>query len=636
MSSTTFTRRKSSLAAEKRMQEQLENVEENQISNKQSKLNGKSKKHKSEEELDFEDIGSSDKNEDVLIPSSPESKKTKKRKVTNGNGKSANDRNLLQEIFQHPSKSSQATSEPPLRRHEIFYHRPLLLDGEIGKQNRTELLNWFDSVSTARSMPWRKAWIDPATFQETPENTLRSALERRAYEVWISEIMLQQTRVAVVIDYWNKWMNRWPRIQDLANASSDDVLSAWRGLGYYSRATRIHQAAKKVVNDPKMLGLLPGTTEELQAKVPGVGRYTGGAISAIVFGHPEPMVDGNVLRVLARQTGLFTNVKTNKVAIDALWSAADALVKAIAKDHAIKSESTSQNLEVSDGPGRWGQALMELGSTICTPKPDCANCPITSTCRAYAEGVSLARKAKLMPTISSQVEQSIGDIEDLCTVCEAYEEVESGIDADFDVKEEAPVPPTKPKSRQASLTAFSFTSKPKPSKNELNRDGKPNAKAMEVIVDHCKKFPVKVIKKSVREEETIVCAIRNKEGKFLINKRPEKGLLAGMWEFPSDILPNTNDSTSKDRKKRASMFLENYIDDENLSNKLVPRGELGSVPWLFSHLKLTMHVYLFDIDQSTSTLEGVRNRRWASHDEVEAESMGTGMRKCWSLVKDRL
>ena len=222
-------RRKSSLAAEKRLRSQLEDVED--IKEKEKKFNGKFKKHKPGEESDLEDKGSSDQEEpEVELKSSPEAKKTKKRKVSIGISKG---HNVLQEIIRNSSSgNSEATSEPPLRHHRTIYHRPLLLDDP---KHRSDLLIWFDSVSTARSMPWRKAWIDPNTSSDP--NNLRSALERRAYEVWISEIMLQQTRVAVVIDYWNKWMNRWPTIQDLANASADDVLSAWRGFGYYSRAS---------------------------------------------------------------------------------------------------------------------------------------------------------------------------------------------------------------------------------------------------------------------------------------------------------------------------------------------------------------------------------------------------------------
>lgn len=626
------------------MQSQLDNTDKFQKA-----INGKLKKSSSGDESDYEDKGSPqlEQERDVESPRSPTSNIRKKRKISTTNGKGGTSQQLIESIFATPIENYVQTSEPPLRKHRLAYHRPLLLDKETGSKYRLDLLKWFDSVSTVRSMPWRKAWIDPNSFEESSQSTLRSALERRAYEVWISEIMLQQTRVAVVIDYWNRWMERWPRIQDLASASADDVLSAWRGLGYYSRATRIHEAAKKVVNDKKMQGLLPRTAEELQAHVPGVGRYTGGAISAIVFGHAEPMVDGNVLRVLSRQIGLFTNVKTNKIAIDTLWAVADALVKAVAQDHAIKAETDTHSQEhsdVSDGPGRWGQALMELGSTICTPKPDCANCPITATCRSYAEGVSLARKANLMPA-SSQRANAIEDIEDLCAVCEPYEDVANAIDSEIDAKEETPsssngAPPTaKAKARQTSLSAFAFTSKSKISKEiqaSQSSDLKPSAKAMEIIVDHCKKFPVKVIKKAVREEETIVCVIRYSDGRIMIDKRPDKGLLASMWEFPSLILPNTNDSTSKERKQRAIGFVEKVIDNNTLVKTFDVYKELGSVSWLFSHLKLTMHVYLCDVHQHSAGYESSSRRRLASHDEIEAESMGTGMRKCWSLVKERL
>lgn len=119
---------------------------------------------------------------------------------------------------------------------------------------------------------------------------LHRALSVRAYEVWISEIMLQQTRVSVVIDYWKRWMAKWPTIEELAVALEDEVISAWRGLGYYSRAKRIHEAAQMVVQDPSCGGLLPQDAGELQAKMPGVGKYTAGAICSIVFGKANSMV----------------------------------------------------------------------------------------------------------------------------------------------------------------------------------------------------------------------------------------------------------------------------------------------------------------------------------------------------------
>lgn len=137
-------------------------------------------------------------------------------------------------------------------------------------------------------MPWRKDWIDPRKHDDASE--LRRALSVRAYEVWISEIMLQQTRVAVVIDYWARWMTKWPTIEQLAAAGEDEVTSAWRGLGYYSRAKRIHEAAKMVVQDPSLRGLLPEDAGELQARIPGIGKYTAGAISSIVFGKATSMV----------------------------------------------------------------------------------------------------------------------------------------------------------------------------------------------------------------------------------------------------------------------------------------------------------------------------------------------------------
>ncbi|KAM0278156.1 hypothetical protein ACHAQH_005354 [Verticillium albo-atrum] len=449
-------------------------------------------------------------------------------------------------------------------------------------------------------MPWRKPFLPPPV--------LRPDLERRAYEVWISEIMLQQTRVAVVIDYWNRWTGKWPTIQDLAAASPDDVLSAWRGLGYYSRATRIHDAARLVVADAKMQGMLPQNVAELESKVPGVGRYTAGAISAIVFGHAAPMVDGNVLRVLSRQLGVFGNVKTDKTTIDMLWAAADALVKAIAKDGDVDNDTDNQP-PVSDRPGRWGQALMELGSTICAPKPDCAQCPIISSCRAYAEGLSLATQSKAV---------RVPDIEDACALCESFEDLEAGPV----VREK----PDKKVAKQGTLSAFFSTSSAK-AKTAPSPSSKPTPRQMETIVEHARKFPLKVVKKAVREEETLVCAIRRPDGCFLLHKRPQKGLLAGLWELPSKTLSDDG-PTSSVRATMAKAHAGNLLGKEA---SVKHKGELGTVPWLFSHLKLTMHVHLFELTNGDPI---PRDERWATSEEVEAESMGTGMRKCWALVKD--
>ncbi|KAF4119414.1 A/G-specific adenine glycosylase [Geosmithia morbida] len=478
------------------------------------------------------------------------------------------------------------TCSIPARQHAHTYHRPLLLNSRGGRDAQESLLSWFDGVSEVRSMPWRQKWIDPSTVKEASE--LRPLLERRAYQVWISEIMLQQTRVAVVIDYWNRWMEKWPTIQDLAAASGDDVLAAWKGLGYYSRATRIHEAAKKVVVDAEMKGLLPEDAKSLEAQVPGVGRYTAGAISSIVFGRPEPMVDGNVLRVLSRQLGLMGNVKTNRTVIDVLWAAADALVKDVAR-------STPK----SDRPGRWGQGLMELGSTVCTPSPNCSVCPITTTCRAYQEGKGPGA-------------EPLADIEDLCTWCEALPE-------DAEKPTEKPAKPAK----QATLAAFAFTSRTTKSPQTQGTSSSPT---QEAITNHTKRFPVKFIKKAVREEETVVCVIRRADGQYLVHRRPEKGLLAGLWEFPSQAVDGQVTKQKQQRTRVAKSFVSSLIkDDSGFKHK----GEVGSVPWLFSHIKLTMHVHVFESESPQVELSGTS--RWSQ--DPEAESMGTGMNKCWLLVK---
>ncbi|RDA94342.1 hypothetical protein CP533_3803 [Ophiocordyceps camponoti-saundersi (nom. inval.)] len=450
---------------------------------------------------------------------------------------------------------------PPARLHTVEYHRPLMLSGPQGAQCRQKLLAWFDSVSSARAMPWRKPWIDPG--RQADADQLRRALERRAYEVWISEIMLQQTRVSVVIDYWNRWMARWPTIQDLARAEAADVLAAWRGLGYYSRATRIHEAAKLVVDDSDMRGLLPSDAGKLEARIPGVGRYTAGAISAIVYGRPEPMVDGNVLRVLSRQLGIHANVKTDKSVVDAIWAVAAALVKAVAQDRQAGEDGDLDVVPVSDGPGRWGQALMELGSTVCTPKPDCASCPITSTCRVYGEG-----KALLMANEPKPVE-----MEDMCTLCSPMDHgVETG------VAKEAMIP------------------------------------------EYARRFPTKTVKKALREEETIVCAIRRPDGAYLVQQRPKKGLLAGLWELPSAAVEPGTNATKRGRLARAQAAkLVTGVETRH-------KGEVGSVPWVFSHLKLTMHVHAFVLAGEVGAAEasGDGGPRWSTC--VDNEAMGTGMR----------
>ncbi|OHE91875.1 A/G-specific adenine glycosylase [Colletotrichum orchidophilum] len=672
-----LVRRQSSLAAAKRILAQADSEPDVEIKkpasrprlaatrNKSTPPSPSASKDASEE--DFSPPIQDDNDDDVKDIAEPPPKRRRIEK--NPKTRKADTARLHASLFGPPQQQQQQVTHDPCcspaasRTHATSYHRPLLLDGQPGRRGRDALLGWFDSISTTRGMPWRKPWIDPKESwpdDDTAAANLRCALEKRAYEVWISEIMLQQTRVAVVIDYWNRWMARWPTIQDLAAAEPEDVLSAWRGLGYYSRATRIHEAAKLVVADPDWRGLMPSDTAELEAKVPGVGRYTAGAVAAIVFGEAAPMVDGNVLRVLSRQLGLYGNAKTDKAVIDLLWAAADALVKAVAKDGPGEDGTELPGkAPLSDRPGRWGQALMELGSTVCTPKPNCGECPVTSTCRAFAEGLQIAASK------SKKTAQKIKDIEDLCSICEPFEEgnVEetalSGEDSDAD----APKPAkgakkgakTRPGPKQATLSAF-FTSKTAKKKDEEAEEpsltAKPkvahhDARTLEIVAEHARKFPLKVVKKAVREEEALVCAVRRgSDRRFLIHRRPEKGLLAGLWELPSHTLPpagaatagSGNSNTATSRKKDAQGYVSGLISGgggDKKKLKLRYAGELGSVPWLFSHLKLTMHVYLFEVDGSEDLVSSHARHRWATAEEVDEESMGTGMRKCWALVRER-
>ncbi|XP_066857490.1 adenine DNA glycosylase isoform X5 [Anser cygnoides] len=212
---------------------------------------------------------------------------------------------------------------------------------------RGSLLAWYDECK--RDLPWRVLAVTE------PD------VNRRAYAVWVSEIMLQQTQVATVIDYYNRWMQKWPTLQALAEASLEEVNELWAGLGYYSRGKRLQEAARKVVSE--LAGQMPRTAEDLQKLLPGVGRYTAGAITSISYGQATGVVDGNVIRVLCRLRCIGADSSSPPV-IDRLWAMANALVD-------------------RSRPGDFNQALMELGATVCTPKaPLCGECPVKQHCRA--------------------------------------------------------------------------------------------------------------------------------------------------------------------------------------------------------------------------------------------------------------
>jgi A/G-specific adenine glycosylase len=202
------------------------------------------------------------------------------------------------------------------------------------------LLSWY--AACRRDLPWRRT--------------------RDPYAIWVSEIMLQQTRVETVIPYYERFLRRFPTALALAEAPPDEVLAAWSGLGYYRRARLLLEGARVVAANG---GTVPGDRTAL-LEVPGIGRYTAGAIASIAFGEPVGLVDGNVARVLARIFAIDEDMRKRGMRLAEI--VADAVV--------AKAD-----------PGAWNQALMELGATVCTPRsPSCEKCPVASQCRALAEG----------------------------------------------------------------------------------------------------------------------------------------------------------------------------------------------------------------------------------------------------------
>ena len=205
-----------------------------------------------------------------------------------------------------------------------------LLNSRKLQNFRRQILSWYRA--NHRDLPWRKT--------------------RDPYRIWVSEIMLQQTRVAAVLEHYRKFLKRFPTVRDLASASEAQVLAAWSGLGYYRRARLLHRSAKQL--EAEHDGRVPKSSSELIG-LPGIGRYTANAIASVAFGEPVAVVDGNVERVLNRMT-------RSELSGQRLWTAAQEL------------------LDLAS-PGDFNQAMMELGATVCTPiAPSCKSCPISSHC----------------------------------------------------------------------------------------------------------------------------------------------------------------------------------------------------------------------------------------------------------------
>jgi len=226
------------------------------------------------------------------------------------------------------------------------------------RDQTAELLSWYDTH--ARVMPWR---VGPSERKK--------GIRPNSYHVWMSEIMLQQTTVAAVKDYFVKFIRLWPTVQDLAAAEDADVMAAWAGLGYYARARNLLKCARVVVADYG--GEFPADHAEL-LKLPGIGPYTAAAVSAIAFDLPETVLDGNVERVMARKHNVQTPLPTAKPELMAL----------------------AEGYTPDERPGDYAQAVMDLGATICTPKnPACGICAWRDDCQGRLAGTAAELPRKL-------------------------------------------------------------------------------------------------------------------------------------------------------------------------------------------------------------------------------------------------
>lgn len=348
------------------------------------------------------------------------------------------------------------------------------MDLPLQRPKAAALLKWYDR--NRRHLPWRA----PAGVAPDP------------YRVWLSEIMLQQTTVATVAGYYEAFLKRWPRIEDLAEADLDAVLHAWAGLGYYSRARNLHKCAKAIVAE--FGGLFPAEEKDL-VLLPGIGPYTAAAIAAIAFERPATVVDGNVERVVSR---LF--------AIEAALPAAKKEIKAKAEEMTPKKR-----------PGDYAQAMMDLGATLCSPtKPLCERCPFEKNCQARALGTQ-------------------------------------------------------------------------------------------------ERFPVKAPKKPKPTRRAIAYWVERTDGAVLINQRPEKGLLAKMWEIPSGPWVAREDEIA-------------FSDDEITTHAPV-KADWARVPTLVRHTFTHFHFEVLVVKARVTKRAKPKLGQFVPIDELDNYAFPTVMKK---------
>ncbi|CAI5740924.1 unnamed protein product [Peronospora farinosa] len=377
------------------------------------------------------------------------------------------------------------------------------------------------------------------------------------YETWVSEIMLQQTRVDTVVEYFLRWIDRFPTVATLAEANEDDVNALWAGLGYYRRARMLHAGAKYVME--KYEGELPSTVDQLLT-IPGIGPYTAGAIASIAFGNREPLVDGNVIRVMARIRAVGADPK-NKQLIKFSWKAASELVGEC------------------DRPGALNQALMELGATICTiQNPQCLDCPVKSVCLALED--TNAVKLKYESSTSAKVSA------DECSICD-YTRVSEW------------------NTNLTGVTKYPLKAKKNDSKQE-------------VICIAVVSTPVENPVAPKRKAANSIDDTSRSDWKFLMSKRPKGGLLAGQWEFlhtkmsDGDIIP-----PYAKRKAFINTRLMNVLEASALSKS--SRRDVGELIHIFSHVKHYMGIEHLHFKSEPQLVAGTKSEevRWMTNAEMQ-------------------
>lgn len=345
------------------------------------------------------------------------------------------------------------------------------------------LLKWYHLHG--RDLPWRRT-ADP-------------------YAIWVSEIMLQQTQVATVLPYYDRFLAAFPTVRDLSAAPLDKVLKAWEGLGYYARARHLHRAANEIVS--RFGGRFPSKFEEILS-LPGIGRSTAGAIATIALGQRHPILDGNVRRVLCRYFCVEEDPKTKQVE-ERLWQ---------------YSEKLLPKKEAAD----YTQAIMDLGATLCTPaEPRCTLCPVRQRCKAWEKGIQ-------------------------------------------------------------------------------------------------EKLPVKSAVKSIPERDYVAAVLFRGE-KVLIRRRPAKGLLGGLWEFPGGRV-------ELDRKGRGFEKKIHGALQQELPWKVDRWAPWGKIKHTFTHFKMTLHVFSGRIESRPE--RSTDEQKWVGLKELSKYAFSSAHQKILLKLKE--